>query len=53
MADERKPNESIEDDDATRMTDDEIVGMADDDEDLEDIEDENEDEDDDAVDERE
>jgi hypothetical protein len=46
MADERKPNESIEDDDATRMSDEELVGMADDDEEFEDEEeDEEEDED--------
>ena len=32
MADERNPNESIEDDDATGMSDEELVGMDDDEE---------------------
>ena len=46
MADERNPDNDIENDDSTRMNDDEIVGRAADDEDedeeFEDIEDEDE-----------
>jgi hypothetical protein len=44
MADERNPNDSVENDDDTRVSDDEIVGMVDDDEEFEDVEDEDEDE---------
>jgi hypothetical protein len=44
MADERNPNENIEDDDATRRSDEAIVGIDDDDEEFEDAEDEDGDE---------